>query len=179
MNNNLKKDLFDTIKKLNGTLLTIGIDDPKVLIEIDKNKNIYTSYSLKRNNKRLTKEEKNNGYVDIKISKLNKKLKNKIDYILCDVNGINIYLRQVINSSFDLVSKKIIFYGVYDEYDVDRIINKYKRYNVKVDKKIYNDSFLLIINTNKIKTNKLKKIMYCFIDFNKDILEAIGNSLMQ
>lgn len=177
MNKNLEQDLLATIDTLSGTLLTVGIDDNVLLDIIDKNKNLNRNYNLEKRHKKQTKVEKQL-CLNLKLRQLRKKLKNRVDYIICDVNGINNYLRDFINVSYTLTNKSIIYYGIYDEYDIDRMINKYKRFNVKTEKKIYDDSFLLIINTKKLKTTKFKLLKYRFIDFFKDLVDAIGNFIM-
>ena len=93
--------------------------------------------------------------------------------------SINTYLSEFINASYNIVSKEIIFYGVYNEYDVDRIIKKYKRFNVTIKKEIYQDSFLLIINMKKVEIKKRKLFYYRFTDFFADLYNSLSDMLMQ
>lgn len=136
---------------------------------IMNNKNITSIYTLDR--RLFSKNNKDN----IKINKLKKNYKNKIDYMICDVNGVNIDLNKVIYNTYNVISKKIIYYGIKDEYDVDRIIKKYERFAFTCNKKIYDNSFILEINTSKRNVKRL--FLYKIKDLCVDLIEVIGNIL--
>lgn len=136
---------------------------------IINNKNITSIYTLDR--RLFSKNNKDN----IKINKLKKNYKNKIDYMICDVNGVNIDLNKVIYNTYNVISKKIIYYGIKDEYDVDRIIKKYERFSFTCNKKIYDNSFILEINTSKRNVKRL--FLYKIKDLCVDLIEVIGNIL--
>lgn len=172
------KELKEIISKMKGTLLAVGIADQSILNAIDNNKNIIDPYKLE-DKPVITKEERKKGTKNVKFRKLKKMLKHKIDYVLCDVNGLNFNLRSFIVNSYDLSNKEIIYFGVYDHYDVDIIEKKYKRYDVKVKRMDFNNQFILIIDTKKLKPNFIVKVWYSIIDMFFDFIEAIGNGLMQ
>lgn len=161
------------IKTLKGTLLVVSVNNSYVLDTIYKNNKLTDVYSLDRTRIFNKPVKKTN---DVKLRKLKKKFKNKLDYMLCDVNGINIDLNRVIYNTYNIVDKEIIYYGIYDEYDVDRIMDKYTRFGATCTKKIYKDEFVLRIDTHKIKVSKL--FLYKVGDFFKDIVEGIGNLLV-
>ena len=96
--------------------------------------------------------------------------------MLCDINGINTDLFKVLNKSYNLIDKSIIYYGILDSYDVDRLIKRYERYGCKCIKKIHADSFVLEIDMTHIKVKN--KFLYKIIDFFNDIVEFIGNLLV-
>ena len=169
MNEALKK----IIKDIKGNILIVGINNQYVLDSIYKNKELNEVFSLDRT-KLFNKPQKKGE--PVKLRKLKKRFKNGLDYMICDVNGINIDLRRVLYNTYNIIGKEIIYYGIYDEYDVDRLIKKYERYNCKVDKKMYKDSFILIIKVKDIKVSKLA--WYKIKDTFEDIIEGIGNLLM-
>ncbi len=169
MNDALKK----IIKDIKGNVLIVGINNQYVLDAVYKNKDLIQVFSLDRT-KLFSKPQKN--AESVKIRKLKKRFKDGLDYMICDVNGINIDLRRVLYNTYNIIGKEIIYYGIYDEYDVDRIIKKYERYNCKVDKKMYDNSFVLRIKVKDIKVTKLG--WYKIADTFEDIIEGIGNLLM-
>ena len=175
MNNKLQKELFSLIKKLEGSLLAISIEDEKVINEILKNNKINQSYNLK-NKKKIKKEE---GSEDITINKLGKKIKIKVNYLICDINGISYYLSKIIKQSYKLVDKKIIFYGISDDYDISKLVGKYKRYNCTYEINKYDDNYLVIIDITNIKIRFISKIINNIKDVFIDVIDAIGNGLMQ
>lgn len=175
MNNKLQKELYSLIKKLDGTLLAVAIEDSNIIEEILKNKKINQSYNLK-NRKKLRQEF---GSEDITLNKLGKKIKIKVNYLLCDINGINMYLWKIVKQSYKLVNNKVIFYGISDDYDINKLVNKYKRYNGIEEIKKFDDNYLVIIDVSNIKIKFISKILYNIKDFFSDIIDAIGNGLMQ
>lgn len=179
MNKKIISELKKFIKKLEGSLLSISIEDETILKEIEKNKKIADLYNLTNSSKKSYKNMKNKGLIDIKINKLSKKIGAKVDYIICDLNGINTYLNVVVKQSYKIVNKKIYFYGITDIYEVNKLINKYKRYNCIVSYINESDSYLIEIDTSNIKIKWYKKIIYSIYDVLLDINDAIGNGLMQ
>jgi hypothetical protein len=169
--------MIDNVKKilkgLKGSLLMVSIENQYIIDTVIKNKELNEVYFLERTKlfKRKNKDVKN-----VKIKKLKKKFKNKLDYMLCDINGINIDLNKVIYNTYNIIGKKIIFYGVYDEYDVDRVASMYKRYGCTCKKEMYKDGFILEVNTSKIKVTKL--FINKMGDLFKNIVEGIGNLLV-
>lgn len=171
------EDIKKTLKSLKGTLLLVAVNNEYLLDIVNKNKDLTEVYFLDRakifNGFSKNKKVKNN---TVKIRKLKKKFKNKLDYMVCDVNGINIDLNRVIYNTYNIIGKKILFYGIYDEYDVDRMALMYKRFGCTTKKEIYKDSFILEVNTSKIKVSKL--FIHKIGDLFKDIIEGIGNLLV-
>ena len=175
MNSKLQKELFSLIKKLEGSLLAVSIEDDKVIKEILKNNKINQSYNLK-NKKKIKKEEDSE---DITINKLGKKIKIKVNHLICDINGISYYLSKIIKQSYKLVNDKVIFYGISDDYDINKLVRKYKRYNCNCEIKKFDDNFLVVIDISNIKIRFINKILNNIKDFFIDVIDAIGNGLMQ
>lgn len=170
--------LKDIISKMEGTLLAVGVFEMSIIRAIDNNPKIIDSYKLEDKSK-ITKEERKKGTKNVKFRKLKKTLKHKMDYVLCDVNGLNFNLRSFINNSYDLSNKQIIYFGLYDCYDVDILEKKYKRYNAKIKRMNFDNHFILIIDTQNLQPNPFVKLYYKIVDLFLDFIEAIGNGLMQ
>ena len=164
-------DVIKIIKSLKGSLVYVSVDN--YIVSIINNTKLEEVYSLDRT-KFFNKKNKSTNSIELK--QIKKKFKNRIDYMLCDVNGVNIDLNKIIYHTYKLIGKEIIFYGKYDEYDVDRIAKRYKRYKCKIDKKMYGNEFILKINMKDIKVSKL--LIYKILDFFIDIFEGFGNLLM-
>ena len=168
-------DVKKLLKELKGTLLMVSVNNEYLLDVANKNKELLEVYFLDRS-RLFNGFKKKNKTKNVKLRKLRRKFKNKLDYMLCDVNGINIDLNRVIYNTYNIIGKKIIFYGIYDEYDVDRIASMYKRYGCSIKKEMYKDGFILEINTSTIKVTKL--FIHKIGDLFKDIIEGIGNLLV-
>lgn len=177
MSDKIRKELYNVIKKLEGNLLSIGVEDNLVIDQILKNDKINQNYNIE--NKKMSKKDKENGLKEVNIRKIHKNFKFKVNNLLCDINGINIYLNTVIKQSYKIVIDKVILYGISNKYDIAKIINKYERYGAKT--KVINDgdNYLLIIDVNNLKINVFIKLLYTIRDFFIDIIDAIGNGLMQ
>ena len=160
------------INKLNGVVIAVTVDD-EVKKMLSSNKKITEIYTLEKSKifGNIKHEKKS-----VKLRKMKKQYKNKTDCILVDVNGVNIDLNKIVNNTYLLTKKKIIFYGIYDEYDVDKLAKKYERYNAKSYKKMYGDSFILEIDMKNLKL--IHTIINIIIDFFVDVIDIIGNLLV-
>ena len=57
-------------------------------------------------------------------------------------------------------------------------INKYKRYNSKINIKEYDNTKLVIIDNSKSKTSKFKNIVYLIGDTMSNLIDFISNILV-
>ena len=126
MNDEIKKIL----KKLKGSLLGIGINDPSMFDIIEKNDNINLCYLLsnnEKNNSKKFKMYKKNRTKKINIKKLSKYFRIKsIDYIVCDYNVVKKYIRSFQGESVYINKKKIYLYGNIN--DLGNLKEKYERF---------------------------------------------------
>ena len=68
---------------------------------------------------------------NVKIKKIKKKNKRKkIDFTLCEISDCKAHFKTFINDTIYFTKKKVYYYGKTDEYDLDDLIKKYRRYNV-------------------------------------------------
>lgn len=175
MNKELKKELIKIIKGLEGNILSIAIQDSDINEAIIKNNNIKNNLFLKNK----TGFKSDNGYETTSISKLKKKIKVVVDCAIVDIEGLTYYLWRFIKNSYKLISKKIIMFGSLDEYDLNKIKNKYTRYGAEIETKKVGDYYILIIDVSNLEIKWYKRIGYSIKDLFIDILDAIGNGLMQ
>ena len=165
-------DLKKIIAKLEGVVIAVTVDD-EVKKALSFNKKITEIYTLEKTKTfgNMKHERK-----PVNLRKVKKKFKNKTDYILVDINGVNIDLNKIVNNTYLMTKKKIIYFGIYDEYDVDRLAKKYERYNAKCDKTMYGDSFILEVNMKNLKLKNT--FINLIIDLFVDIIDIIGNLLL-
>ena len=173
------KYLYDEIKNMEGNVLAIGIDD-KLINAIKKNKNISAFEICKSERFSLFQKKKrrleSNGK-RINIKKLHKYFKKgSINYIIVDYEQILKHYKYVFKDSIYLSKGKLYFYMPKD-IDSD-YINKYKRYNSKINIKEYDNTKLVIIDNSKSKTSKLKNIIYLIGDTINNLIDFISNILV-
>ena len=173
------KYLYDEIKNMEGNVLAIGIDD-KLINAIKKNKNINAFEICKSERFSLFQKKKrrleSNGK-SINIKKLHKYFKKgSINYIIVDYEQILKHYKYVFKDSIYLSKGKLYFYMPKD-IDSD-YINKYKRYNSKINIKEYDNTKLVIIDNSKSKTSKLKNIIYLIGDTINNLIDFISNILV-
>lgn len=174
----IEKQLIDKVKNISGNLLVIGVESDKVIEEIHNNKNIIISNSLDDDtkNKNKGKEIKRKVVSIRKIRRLFKK--KKIDYLICNIEKLNRFMRNFIKDSIYICKKEVIFYGNINDYDINKLIKRYKRYNVVIDIKEKDKEFYLIINAEKAKNNKFKDLLYYIKDSFSDAGDFISEILV-
>ena len=173
------KYLYDEIKNMEGNVLAIGIDD-KLINAIKKNKKV-NAYEISKSErfslfqKKKRRLESNGKSINIK--KLHKYFKKgSINYIIVDYEQILKHYKYVFKDSIYLSKGKLYFYMPKD-IDSD-YINKYKRYNSKINIKEYDNTKLVIIDNSKSKTSKLKNIIYLIGDTINNLIDFISNILV-
>lgn len=175
------KYLLDIIKKMEGNVIGVGIDS-KLLDGFNKNNrvNVYTidnakpGIGISKSKKRTTSSGKT-----INIKKLYKYFKkNSIDYIICNTEEVNDYLKYFIRDSIYLNNNKIYLYGNKDNMDIELLEKRYKRYKSIIEVKEYKDNVLIIIDSSNSKSNWLKNKMYFISDTLYNIVEFISNVLV-
>lgn len=167
------EEVLNISKTLSGNVIVVGINNNQVLDKIYKNNKVNNLYTL--NKARLLKKTSDKA-IKIKANKLKRELNSDIDYMLCDLNGINLEFKKVLYNTYNLVTNEIIYYGVYDEYDFQLLIKKYERFNASCSLKKYDDGYILKIDMHKCEVKRL--FLYKIKDALNDIVEAIGNLLV-
>ncbi len=170
----MEKYLIREVKKLEGNLLGLGINNDKIKDAIKTNNKILNCYLLeetpsvfKKNKIQLINKQKK-----INIKKITKTFKKKrIDNTICNFKTISPFLKTFIRDSIYMNKNNIYIYGTDEDYDL--IIKRYKRYTKDIEVKKEKNSFLLIINTKNTKTSKIKDIGYWWKDTLENIVDAL------
>lgn len=172
------KYLEDTIKKMTGNVLAIGIDEK--LANTIKNNNRVDAYEISKTERVPVfqkKKRKLNRGKTINIKRLPKYFnKNSIDFIICNYEQIIKYYKYVFRDSIKLSKGKIYFYAKKD-VDMDYIL-KYKRYKSKIEIKEYEKSKLIIIDNKEAKTNLFKNIIFYISDTFCNFIDFISNIMV-
>lgn len=172
----VKSELIKKIKNMDGKIIGIGIADQKILDTISKNNKILFCDLL--NDKTKGSEEGKKRSKIIYINKLRKRYKHKkINYIVCDVNEVDKYLKTFVRDSVYINNNDIYLY-MDKQYDVDKVISKYERYTKKIEQIKCDDGIIIKINTNKVKNNFIKDKIYYLIDLLNMIGDFIGDFLI-
>lgn len=172
--------LSEIIKKLEGNVLVIGLDNT-LIDKFEKNNkiNLYAIYS--NNSKSIlskSKRKQTNKGKTINIKKLRKYINKKsVDYLICNFDEIKDYYKYIIKDTIYLNNNTIYIYSS-NETDKDFIINKYKRYSIEIDYKEYKNGYLLTIDNKNSKNNFIKDLLYFIKDTFYNIAEFIGNLLI-
>ncbi len=177
----LINDLKNLCKEISGNVVTIGVDYKTVLDELDKNEKIVNLYSMQFNGKKRSKKKEKGKKRDkiVSIKKIRKIFKKKkIDYIICNIEDINRFLRTFIRDSVYINKKKLYIYGSKNNIDLELIEKRYNRYNVIINITEYDKDVLIEIDNTKAFNNALKDIFYNIADIFYSIYNAIGDLLI-
>lgn len=188
------KKLEEIIKNIKGNVFAICLDD-KLMNVFDKNNKI-TIYSLVSNDNKKKIEErrwlrlffgfrkgkpkykKNKKGKDINIKKIRKEIdKKSVDYLFCNMNEIFLYYKYFIKDSIYMTRGKIYLYF---DNDIDKefLIDKYKRYKVKIKDFKYKDGYILEVDAKESKNKFFMEKVYFIKDSLYNIAEFIGNLMI-
>lgn len=176
----LISDLKNISKNVSGKVLVIGLENKTVEQVLDKNENITELYTMNFNGKKKTKDKtKGRRYKTISIKKIRKIFKKKrIDYIICNIEDINRFLRTFIKDSIYINKTKLYIYGNKEILDSELIEKRYKRYNTKISITEYNKELLIEIDNSNAYNNKIKDIFYNISDICYSVVNIIGDLLI-
>lgn len=177
----LINDLKNVCKEVSGNVVTIGVDYKTVLDELDKNEKIVNLYSMQFNGKKRSKKKEKGKKRDkiVSIKKIRKIFKKKrIDYIICNIEDINRFLRTFIRDSVYINKERLYIYGSKKNIDLELIEKRYNRYNVIINITEYDKDVLVEIDNTKAFNNVLKDMFYNIADIFYSIYNAIGDLLI-
>lgn len=167
----MQRELNNIINSFDGKVLAINISSD-LASKLEQNNNIIQCYMMDSS---IGKGKGKKGKT-IKIKKIGKKFKKKkIDYIICEYEGIKKYLNTFIKDSVYINSNKLYFYG---NVDIDLIKKRYGRYDTDIVIKQYKDNYIVCIDNSKSKNNFIKDLCYRIMDNTNSLIEYIGDILM-
>lgn len=177
----MNKELTKIIKKLSGSVLSIGLDE-ELNKELEKNNNIdeldeINLITKKKGNIKTTKKIKlKNKRINIK--KLKKVYsKKKTNYIVCNYEVMKKYMRYFIKDSVYINNKFLYLYGTSTK-EINMIIKRYKRYNVLIKPMENKEYFIIEIDNTNSKNNAFKDFFYFIYDTLELITDLIGDFLI-
>jgi len=145
------------------------------------NNNILSCDVFSVNNDNSSKK-KNKGELDKKIDKqislreINKEYdKKELDYIFCDIEVIKKEINYFIKNSLYLSKNRIFIYGNKEDYDVETIIERYKKYHLQMNIKEKNDTYILEIYASE-KYKKFKSKLYLGLYNTVDVINHLIDS---
>lgn len=173
--------LQEIIKKIEGNVLAVCLDD-KLIDMLNKNNKV-NLYSIESNNNKLSnfksnKKRKTNKGKSINIKKLRKHINKKsVNYLFCNMNEMLPYYKYFIKDSIYL-NNNIIYLYFDKNIELDFILDKYKRYNVKIEKVEFKNGYILKIDNTNGKNYYFKDKLYFIKDTLFNIAETIGNIMI-
>lgn len=173
------KKLEDIIKKIEGNVLVISVDESLINAFNKNNKvNLYSINSNKGSKLGSSKKRSTNKGKTINIKKLRKYINKKsVNYIICNIEDVFSYYKYIIKDTIYLNNNIIYIYST-NNIDKDFIISKYKRYKVNIEVTNYKNGYIIKIDNTHGKNNYLKDKIYLIKDTFYNIAEFIGNILI-
>ena len=173
------KELESIISKLDGKLVCIGLNESFLINKIKENQNIIYCDLLNSNILSKEKNNKKRKSKNLSIKDFRKYFKNKnINHIICNLKEIEKLLPKFIPDSIYINKDYIYLYGNKSEYDFDKIIKKYKRYNVEIEMLDLGDNSLLKINVKNSKNKYLKDKFYYIYDKAEKLVDNISDLIV-
>ena len=166
----MEKFLLNEVKKMEGTLLGIGLVNEKIKTAISKNDKITICNILEENSKRKSKKLKaNKTNITVNIKKLRKTFhQKKTDNIICNLEVVEPYLKTFVRDSVYINRGKLYIYG--KKEDLEKVKLKYMRYT---DDIIINEENVLIVNNKNTKNNWFKDLGYWWKDTLDNLLDML------
>jgi len=173
------KYLIEEIKKMEGVIISIGVDD-KLINALKRNKKI-NAFDISKSERisffQRKKRTLSSTGKRINIKKLRKYFKkHSVENIICDYEQITKYYKYIFKDSIFLTKGKIYFYANKD-VDMEYIL-KYKRYGSEITIKDYDRTKLIIIDNENAKTNKFKNVCFMISDTVNNFIDFISNVIV-
>lgn len=172
--------LIKEIKKMDGKIIIIGLDNEKILNSIEANPNIIECMSLNSTSYDNSKEGKAGRGKVLSVNKLRKKFKKKKHTnLIMNIEHIKDVLKTVIQDSIYITNKTIYIYGIKECVETNLLKKRYsKRYKTEIDCYEYKDSFVMKIDVTKAKNNKILDMFYYITDTIYNGIELLSDFLV-
>ncbi len=176
----MDKELLKIVKKMDGSLLGIGIEKEKILDEINKNDKILTCFLLENNKKGVKSKLSFSGRrKKANIKKLKKTFgKKRLNNVICNYEYSKKFMRQFVPGSVSVNNGKLYLYGTINEEELEGTLKKYNRYTSDVEIKKIKDQYLIIVNNENTKNNFFKDKLYSIKDLGEKFIDILTNLLI-
>ncbi len=172
------KKIYQIAQCLSGNVLGIGVDE-KISTILEQNQQVKICNLLNSQTKSNSQTQIKKKLKKINIKKIRKIFKKKkIDYIICEINEIEKYLKTFVKDSIYINKDMLYIYGIKNDETKQNIIKKYKRYNVKIEALKDEKNYILKIDNKNSKTNLIKDTLYLILDTTINFLNLISDILM-
>lgn len=171
----INNELKNIINDLQGNILMIGNYDDKITDLISKNNNILSCdiLSNKKDNKIIKCNSGKQKKINIRKIKKHYK-KNKLNYLVVEEEQVENYKNIFVKDSIYITNKKIYIIPTLENIT----LRMYKRYSKKIQIIECLDGKIIEIDIGSVKNNKLKDFAYDIAEHLLDIVEFIGNILI-
>lgn len=174
----IEKYLIKKIRHMSGNVITIGCSDA-LLDEINKNNNILNCNVLNNMSRTSGKYTSAGRMKRINIKKFKRKFKKKkTDYMIVDIQDVLPYAKRFVSSSVYITKGELYIYTNEVNDKVDEMINKYQRFHTKVEKITNEDGCVYKIDCTNGKVKRLQEIKYLWKDTIDNIIDLIGDYLI-
>lgn len=176
----IEKYLLSEVKKMEGRIITIGLNSEAVFKEIEKNDKITECMAM---NSTLYDKGGSKGFFKrnktLSAKRLRKKFKKKKHTnLIMNIKHIEKNIKTVLRDSIYITSCNVYIYGAKRDFDVELLKKRYKRYNVDITYKEYKQSYVMKIDTSKAKNNKILDIFYYVGDSLYNGIELFSDFLV-
>lgn len=166
----IENKLCQDVKNMQGFLLGIGVDIPKILEEIEKNNAIRDCALLSTG---TGEKGKDSSSEIIHIKDFRKKWKRKkVDYIIACSKEILPYIKYFVKDSI-YINKKRIYIFDKEKENIEIYKKKYQRYIVEMEVQKCKDGYILMIENKDYKRHFIKDPFYLMVDTISDGIDQI------
>ncbi len=174
-------ELVKVIKNTKGKIITIGVSEKSVINAIHRNDKIINCFELNNNNIENKKVEftKRIFSKNVTINNFKKKFKKKkTDLILVNIKHIEEYIFKFSKDSIYLSKGQVIYYGSAKDIDRVNVESYYDRFNVVVNKDVFNKNKIVTIEVYKYKYKVIKEFIYTIKYYFNKFIDSVGNFLV-
>lgn len=171
------KELQKIINSLEGNILGINIKEEKIKEALYHNQKIYKCDLLENRENQSGKRSAKENHPVVQIKNLKKAYrKQKIDYLLCNIQNLEKYMPYIWKDAFIISKKGMILYGILDEEASKELYKKCTKYQTNIEKRKAKPYTIFSMASKKVPLYKNYIYFFCdkaYLFFNQitDFLE--------
>lgn len=173
----IENALHSLVVSMEGTVIGIGIEFPRLIDELERNDHITECTLL---NEKINQSETSGkgGMKKIHIRKIRRKFKKKkIDHVLCNMEEMFPYMKTFVKDSIYITRGKIYYYGN-DLDQMEMLKKRYGRYTVEWQMEKCGNTYLATIEVGSTKNHKFKEIFYYIKDTFTNGMDYMSDYLL-